>query len=65
MWNLKNETPFAASYANSQDYKTGGAIWQVAVKGTFDILPNGTLEIADEQVEVFSSPQYRGSCETV
>ncbi len=59
MWNLKNETPFAASYANSQDYRTGGAIWQVAVKGTFDISSNGDLKIAEEQVEVHSSPQYR------
>jgi len=59
MWNLKNETPFAASYANSQNYRTGGAIWRVAVKGTFDISPNGSLGIAEEQVEVLSSPRYR------
>ncbi|MCG8333292.1 MAG: DUF2169 domain-containing protein [Proteobacteria bacterium] len=59
MWNINNETPYAASYAVSQDFKTGGSIWQVAVKGTYDISEIGELRIADEQPEVLTDPEYR------
>ncbi len=59
MWKLNNESPFAASYAVSQDYKSGGTIWQVAVKGSFDISESGSLTIAGEQPEVLTAPEYR------
>jgi hypothetical protein len=59
MWEIQNKTPFAAAGAMSQDYKTGATVWQVAIKATFDIVKVDRLAIAGEQVEVFSSPQYR------
>lgn len=59
MWEIQNETPFAAAGAMSQDYKTGATVWQVAIKATFDVVKVDRLAIAEEQVEVFSSPQYR------
>ncbi len=61
MWTLQNETDFSASSSLSQDFRSGETIWQVAVKGTFDIAPKGKLEIAEEQVEVYSSSEYRNA----
>ncbi|MBU2510299.1 DUF2169 domain-containing protein [bacterium] len=59
MWTLQNETDFSAAHLLSQSFRTGRTIWQVAVKGTFSILPKGGLEISEDQVEVFSSPEFR------
>lgn len=59
MWKIENDSPFVAAGAMSQDYLSGGFVWQVVTKATFDISETGELAISDEPVEVFSSPVYR------
>ena len=46
-----------------QDDETGGMVWLVAVKGTFDILVDGSLKIADEQEPVHLVPEFKGESE--
>ncbi len=38
---LNNKTPFAAERSWVRD-RNGAEVWLVAVKGTFNILPDGT-----------------------
>ena len=57
-WAIDNHTPFAAERAWGRD-KDGVPEWFVAVRGTFDIKPEGTLAIADEQSRRCSS-EYNG-----
>lgn len=59
MWELKNKTAYPAERTVVIDPK-GERHWVVVVKGTFDILPDGTLAIADEQVPPTMAPEYRG-----
>ncbi len=59
MWMLNNQTPFAAERTWVRD-KDGAEVWLVAVKGTFDILADGTLMIADQQEVVVMAPQFTG-----
>jgi hypothetical protein len=59
MWMLDNQTPLAAERTWVRD-KNGAEVWVVAVKGTFDILPDGATLLADEQEEVVMAPQFRG-----
>jgi hypothetical protein len=59
MWALDNRTPFAADRFWVRD-RDGGEIWLVAVKGTYNISPNGATTLADKQVKVFLTPQYSG-----
>ncbi|MBI4566219.1 MAG: DUF2169 domain-containing protein [Planctomycetes bacterium] len=59
MWALENETPFAADRGWARD-KDGAEVWLVAVKGTFLIRPDGSLELAKEQAPVCVAPKYRG-----
>lgn len=58
MWQLDNHTPFAAERAWVRD-RNGAEIWVVAVKGTFDILPDGTTAVSQEQPPVVMAPEYR------
>jgi hypothetical protein len=51
MWALDNQTPFAADRSWVRD-RNGAEIWLVAVKGTFNINPDGTIAVADDQVKV-------------
>ena len=51
MWALDNQTPYAAERAWVRD-KNGAEVWIVAVKATYDIRPDGRLELAEEQEEV-------------
>ncbi len=62
MWAITNETPFAAERAWVRD-KNGAEVWLVAVKGTFDIKPDESLQLAEEQEEVNIAPMFRGDPE--
>lgn len=59
MWVLVNQTPFAAERSWVRD-KNGSEVWLVAVRGTFNIYPDGLLEIAEEQSNVCLAPEYLG-----
>jgi hypothetical protein len=56
---LNNQTPFAAERAWVRD-KNGAEVWLVAVKGTFDILPDGTTTLAEQQEDVVIAPEFSG-----
>lgn len=57
MWALDNRTPFAADRSWVRD-REGAEVWLVAVKGTFNINPDGSTRVADEQAEVQLAPKY-------
>lgn len=57
MWELENDTPFKADRTILRDVQ-GREVWVVALKATYDILPDGSLEISRDQQEVLASPQY-------
>jgi len=59
MWAISNQTPFAADRCFVRD-RDGAEIWIVAVRGTFDILPDGRVEVAKEQVPVALAPEWTG-----
>ena len=63
MWTITNETPFAAERTWVRD-KNGAEVWLVAVKGTFDIKPDGYLQVVKEQEEVNIAPKFRGDPES-
>jgi hypothetical protein len=59
MWAIDNRTPYKADSTWGRD-RDGVHEWIVAVKGTFDIKPDGQLELADEQLEPLLAPEYNG-----
>lgn len=59
MWAVKNHTPYMAGRTWGRD-KDGVHEWIVAVKGTFDIKPDGKLALAAEQLEPLLLPEYNG-----
>jgi len=59
MWDLDNSTDYAAEWNWIRD-KQGVHSWLVAVRGTFDIMPNGELVVAKEQPAPPREPQFRG-----
>lgn len=59
MWAVRNLTPYAAERTWGRD-RDGVHEWIVAVKGTFDIRPDGTLALADEQLPALLAPEYTG-----
>lgn len=60
MWAILNKTPFGAERNWSRD-KAGFHWWIVAVKATYDIGPQGQLNLADEQSAPLLAPEYTGS----
>lgn len=56
---LDNRTPYAAERSFLRD-PSGATHWVVAVKATFSLLPNGQLELADEQLPPLLAPEYWG-----
>lgn len=56
---LHHSLPFAADRVITVD-KDGAKRWVVVVKGTFDILPDGSTQPAKEQVPPCAGPEYRG-----
>jgi hypothetical protein len=59
MWQVKNRTPFAAERDWVRD-RHGAEVWIVAVKATFDIKPDGSTDISDDQPPVRRIPEYHG-----
>lgn len=59
MWQVDNRTPFAAERGWVRD-RDGTEIWLVAVKATFDILADGSLEVSKEQPPVLRLPEHHG-----
>lgn len=55
MWRLKNETPYAAERGWIRD-GDGREVWIVAVKCTWDILPDGQLRLTENQQPVYAGP---------
>lgn len=51
MWSVDNKTPYAAAGGWIRD-ADGAEVWIVAVKATYDILPDGSLRVASQQVPV-------------
>jgi len=60
MWELNNQTPYAAERGFVRDHD-GGEVWIVLVKATFDLSPDGKLQCAAEQPPVDLEPVYRDS----
>lgn len=58
MWMVNNITPFATERTWVRD-KNGREVWLVAIKGTFDIQPDESLLIAEEQEAVNIAPKLR------
>ena len=59
MWQVDNRTPFAAERGWVRD-RDGAEIWLVAVKATFDILPDGSTIPSKDQPPVLRVPEYHG-----
>ncbi len=59
MWSVSNHTPYKAEGSWGRD-KDGVHEWIVAVKATFDIEPDGSLKLADQQLEPLLAPEFRG-----
>lgn len=60
VWNLVNETPFAAERCFLRD-TDGAETWIVMIRATFVIHPDGTTTRAGEQVPVCLAPEYTGA----
>ncbi|HEY0137291.1 MAG TPA: DUF2169 domain-containing protein, partial [Nannocystis sp.] len=59
MWNLVNLTPFAADRCFARD-PTGLEYFVVALKATFDLRPDGSLQVTGAQQPIAYAPVYRG-----
>ena len=58
MWSLVNRTRFAAERTFARDPE-GAEVLVVAVKGTFDIHPDGATSVAEQQVPLCRVPVFR------
>jgi hypothetical protein len=59
MWQVVNQTPFAASGVWTRD-RDGAEVWLVAVRCSFRINPDGTTVVADEQEAPIMAPKFTG-----
>jgi hypothetical protein len=59
MWQVDNQTPFAAERGWVRD-RSGAETWLVAVKCTFDINSDGSTQISVDQPPVLRAPEYHG-----
>jgi hypothetical protein len=59
MWAITNDTPYKTGKSWGRD-KDGVHEWIVAVKATYDIAPDGRVELASQQVEPLLIPEYHG-----
>jgi hypothetical protein len=64
MWEIQNNTPFAAKGAIRLHPKTCRKVWLVAIKATFTLEEDGALSVAEQQEEVLDEPVYCGDEET-
>jgi len=60
MWDVENETPYTHAHAWDRD-GNGAECWVVVVKGTFDILPDGSTRAAPKQLPVCEVPEYHSA----
>jgi hypothetical protein len=60
MWDVDNLTPFACAHTWDRD-REGADTWIVVVKGTFDILSDGSTSPSVVQLPVTTVPQYCGA----
>ena len=58
MWSINNHTPYKAGSSWDRD-KDGVHEWIVAVKATYNIRPDGMVELSEEQLETLLAPEYR------
>jgi len=63
MWAVKNQTPFAVDRNWVLD-KNAAKHWVIAVKGTFDILPDGATQLSKKQEAPLLLPEYFGDAGT-
>lgn len=59
MWIAVNHTPFAIERSFVRD-RTGAEVWLVAVRATFRVRPDGSLQRADQQIPVARVASYLG-----
>lgn len=59
MWQVDNRTPFAAERGWVRD-RDGAEVWLVAVKCTWDIRPDGTVQVAEQQPPVLRVAEHHG-----
>lgn len=59
MWSITNHTPYKAGKTWGRD-KEGVHEWIVAVKATYDILADGSVKLAEEQLDPLLAPEYNG-----
>ena len=59
MWALKSRVPYAAKKTWGRD-ENGVHEWIVVVKGTYEIKRDGTVALAEEQMEPLDLPEYHG-----
>ncbi len=59
MWEIRNNTPFQAQWSAAVD-KDGRRRFVVVVKGTFDLLPDGTTALSEDPLEITPAPEYNG-----
>lgn len=60
MQKIINNTPFEAGDFYTNDGKTAADVYLIAIKGTFDICPDGSLSVSKEQQHIFGKPVYNG-----
>lgn len=59
MWAVSNQTAFKADRAFARD-QDGAEVWIVAVRATFDIRPDGSVQPSQDQQDVCLAPKYVG-----
>ncbi|HKX27934.1 MAG TPA: DUF2169 domain-containing protein [Blastocatellia bacterium] len=59
MWAITNQTPYKADRTWGRN-RDGIHEWIVAVKGTFEIKPDGRVELAEEQLDPLLVAEYHG-----
>jgi len=57
MWDIDNRTPFAGDGAFKRD-QAGAEVWVVIIKTSFDIMPDSTTKISQDQLEPLHAPVY-------
>ena len=60
MWVVNNKTPYEAAGSWVQD-KDANKIWLVVIKATFDIDPDGSTHVAEEQLPVLLASDPAGA----
>lgn len=59
MWQIDNRTPFAVEQGWVRN-KDGAEVWLVVVKSSFDVRPDGTVEVAMQQPVPLRTAEHHG-----